>query len=126
MMQVRQICIAFAALYLLNAQGFAQDPAEHHFAGKTSANDTAVLGLGSVVVKKIEGPQPGSSNGSGPALAGAAWGLRSWLGVNGAYGRAYTAASPRQQFLMGFIYTMRPGLAAPHREAFGASRTVNR
>jgi hypothetical protein len=36
--------------------------------------------------------------------------------VNGAYVRAYTGASPRQQFLVGMIYTMRPAFAAPKRK----------
>jgi len=61
------------------------------------------------------GSQPGTSNRYGAALAGGAWAVRPWLAVNGAYVRAYTFASPRQQFLVGFIYTTRPGFAAPQR-----------
>lgn len=63
------------------------------------------------------GSQPGTSNRYGAALAGGAWSLRPWLAVNGAYVRAYTLASPRQQFLVGFNYTMRPGIASLQRDS---------
>jgi hypothetical protein len=62
------------------------------------------------------GSQPGTSNRYGAASAGGAWSFRPWLAVNGAYVRAYTGASPRQQFLVGMIYTMRPAFAAPERK----------
>jgi hypothetical protein len=59
------------------------------------------------------GSQPGTSDRYGAVLAGGAWALRPWLAVNGAYARAYTAASPRQQMFAGFIYTTRPRAARP-------------
>jgi hypothetical protein len=61
------------------------------------------------------GSQPGTSDRYGAVLAGGAWAVQPWLAVNGAYTRAYTAASPRQQMFAGFIYTMRPGVARPRR-----------
>jgi hypothetical protein len=67
------------------------------------------------------GSQPGTSNRYGAALAGGSWGFRPWLAVNGAYVRAYTGASPRQQFLLGMIYTIRPTLAPPERDAVGGN-----
>lgn len=57
------------------------------------------------------GPQPGTDDRYGAALVGGAWSLRPWLAVNGGYVRAYTAGSPRQQILLGFIYTLRPMFA---------------
>ena len=65
------------------------------------------------------GSQPGTSNRYGAVLAGGAWGFRSWLAVNGGYVRAYTASSPRQQFLVGLIYTTRPVLVGSRRETIG-------
>jgi hypothetical protein len=66
-------------------------------------------------VEAYGGPQPGTSDRYGAVQAGGAWAVRPWLAVNGAYARAYTAASPRQQFLAGFIYTVRPAFAPPIR-----------
>jgi hypothetical protein len=46
------------------------------------------------------------------------WGLsvRPWLALNAAYAQAYTAGSPRQQVILGLIYTMRRGSLAPGGE----------
>jgi hypothetical protein len=60
-------------------------------------------------VEAFGGPQPGTSDRYGALLAGGAWGIRPWLAINGGVTYAYTAGSPRQQYLMGFIYSMRPG-----------------
>ena len=62
-------------------------------------------------VEAYGGSQPGTSDRYGAVQAGGAWEVRPWLAVNSAYTRAYTAAFPRQQFLVGFIYTIRPGFA---------------
>jgi hypothetical protein len=61
------------------------------------------------------GSQPGTSDRYGAALLGGAWSFRPWLALNGAYVRAFTHASPRQQFLVGINYTMRPGIGVPRR-----------
>ena len=56
------------------------------------------------------GSQPGTGDRLGAAFAGGSWGIRPWLSMNGGYIRSYTAGSPRGQLMLGFIYTMRPGL----------------
>ena len=60
-------------------------------------------------IEAFGGPQPGTSDRYGAVLAGGAWGIRPWLALNGGMICAYTAGSPRQQYLIGFIYSMRPG-----------------
>jgi hypothetical protein len=60
-------------------------------------------------IEAFGGPQPGTSDRYGALLAGGSWGIRPWLAVNGGMIHSYTAGSPRQQYLIGFIYSMRPG-----------------
>ncbi|HEY1987187.1 MAG TPA: hypothetical protein VGG85_17360 [Terracidiphilus sp.] len=69
-------------------------------------------------IEAFGGPQPGTTDRYGAVLAGGAYGIRPWLSLNAAYTRAYTASSPRQQFLAGFIYTLRPGFLPPRPSRF--------
>jgi len=64
----------------------------------------------SLILESYGGPQPGTSNRFGAALAGAAYTLRPTLVADAAYSRTYTAGSPRQQFMFGFTFAARPGL----------------
>ena len=59
------------------------------------------------------GPQPGTSDRYGAWLLGGAWSIKPSLALNAAYSRAYTAGSPREQYLFGFIYTMRLRIGLP-------------
>ena len=92
--------------------------------GRTGRDGAAQFGLAITrhVTRKVlgtfeayGGPQPGRSDRYGAVQVGGAWAVRPWLAVNAGYARAYTAASPRQQFLAGFIYTFRPGFSPPMR-----------
>ncbi len=65
------------------------------------------------------GPQPGTSDRYGAVFAGGSFGIHPWLAVNGGYLRSYTAGSPREQYLVGFIYTVRPWLTLPHGSRLG-------
>lgn len=56
------------------------------------------------------GSQPGTPNRYGAELLGATWSYRTWLVLDLAYARAYTAGTPRQLFTVGFTHAMRPGL----------------
>ena len=87
--------------------------------GKHGADAAAQFGLAMTrqllpkllgTLEVFGGSQPGTSDRYGAALIGGAWGFRPWFAINAAFVRAYTAASPRQQFMLGFIYTTRPGL----------------
>jgi hypothetical protein len=60
-------------------------------------------------IEAFGGPQPGVSGRYGAVLAGGSWGIRPWLAFNGGLIHSYTAGSPRQQYLIGFIYSIRPG-----------------
>jgi hypothetical protein len=92
-------------------------------AGATGGSDGAAqLGLaltrpiGSRFLGTIEaygGPQPGTSDRYGAGLVGGAWSVHPWLSLNAAYAHAYTAGAPRQQLILGFIYTIRPGFGLP-------------
>lgn len=62
-----------------------------------------------LAIEDFGGPQPGTPNRYGAGLFGGAWSIHPWLALNAAYSRAYTSGSPRDQLLIGFIYTMRPG-----------------
>ena len=61
-------------------------------------------------IEAFGGSQPGTSDRLGAVLLGGSWGIRPWLALNGGYIRSYTAGAPRQQIMLGFIYTIRPGL----------------
>jgi hypothetical protein len=61
------------------------------------------------IVEGYGGPQPGTADRYGACSTGPAYSLRPWLIFDAAYARAYTAGSPRQQFLAGFTYAIRPG-----------------
>ena len=63
----------------------------------------------SAVLESYGGPQPGTTARYGAALAGGMYSLRSWLTLDAAVVRAYTAGSPRQQILFGITYARRPG-----------------
>jgi hypothetical protein len=87
-------------------------------AGGPGGNDGATqfgLALSLPVTKRLTGilesdggPQPGTADRYGQALGGAQWNLRPWLVLDGAYTRAYTAGSPRQEFTVGFTVARRP------------------
>lgn len=64
-----------------------------------------------VVLESYGGSQPATTNRYGAALIGAEWNLRPSLVMDTAYSRAFTAGAPRQQFLVGFTYAMRPGFS---------------
>jgi hypothetical protein len=64
-------------------------------------------------IEAFGGPQPGTEDRYGAVFLGGSWGLRPQLALNGGWIRSYTAGSPREQFMFGFIYTIRPGLALP-------------
>jgi len=64
------------------------------------------------ILESYGGPQPGTADRYGAALTGASYSLRPWLVLDGAYVKAYTAGSPRQQLLLGFTYSMRPGFGS--------------
>jgi hypothetical protein len=90
--------------------------------GRRGSNGAAQFGMAMTrhfarellgTIETYGGSQPGTSARYGAVLAGGAWAVRPWLAMNGAYTRAYTAASPRQQIFAGFIYTTRPGVAHP-------------
>ena len=71
------------------------------------------------ILESYGGPQPGTSDRFGAAFAGATYTLRPSMVVDGAYSRTYTAGSPRQQFLFGMTFAMRPGfLPLPKSSAF--------
>jgi len=61
-------------------------------------------------IEAFGGSQPGTGDRLGAMLLGGSWGIRPWLALNGASIRSCTARSPRRQFMLGFIYTLRPGL----------------
>jgi hypothetical protein len=63
------------------------------------------------IAESYGGPQPGTSNRFGAAFAGASYILRQTLVMDIAYSRTYTAGSPRQQFLFGFTFAMRPSFS---------------
>jgi hypothetical protein len=63
------------------------------------------------ILESYGGPQPGTSDRFGAGFTGATYNLRPALVVDGAYSRTYTAGSPRQQFLVGLTYAIRPGFA---------------
>jgi hypothetical protein len=90
-----------------SAQG--RDAAAQFGMALTRPITTRLLGT----VEAYGGPQPGTTDRYGAVLAGGAWSIHPWLSLNGGYARAYTAGAPRQQYLIGFVYTMRPGLVPP-------------
>ena len=61
-------------------------------------------------VEVFGGSQAGTDDRLGAVLLGGSWGIRPWLAMNGGTVRTYTAGSPRQQVMAGFIYTVLPGL----------------
>jgi hypothetical protein len=119
MRQLRELCVAFAVFSLLNAQGFAEDAADHNPTGITKANGTLDLGHRSAMVKKSGGALRSASNCDGATPLGGASGIRPSWAVERNVVRTDTVVSPRQQFLVGMIYTVRPGLAAPQGKACG-------
>lgn len=120
MKQLRELCVAFAVLSLLNAQGFAKDAADHNPTGTTKANSALDLGHRSAIVKKSGGALRSASNCDGATPLGDASGIRRLWAAERNYVRTDTIVSPRQQFLVGMIYTVRPGLGAPQGEACGS------
>jgi hypothetical protein len=64
-------------------------------------------------VEVFGGSQAGTDDRLGAVLLGGSWGIRPWLALNGGTVRTYTAGSPRQQVMAGFIYTVLPGLRVP-------------
>jgi hypothetical protein len=90
------------------------------WAGAAHGHDRAIqsgLGLSRTfphslmgTVEVFGGSQAGTSDRLGAVLLGGSWGIRPWLAFNGGSLRSYTAGSPRQQFMAGFIYTVMRGL----------------
>jgi len=70
-------------------------------------------------IEAYGGPQPGTSDRYGAVMSGGAWSVRPWLALNGGYIRAYTAGSPREQYLFGFIYTLRPEIVPTRGSRLG-------
>lgn len=60
------------------------------------------------MLESYGGPQPGTPDRFGAAFTGASYTLRPALVLDCAYARTYTAGTPREQFLFGFTYAMRP------------------
>jgi hypothetical protein len=60
------------------------------------------------MLESYGGPQPGTPDRIGAAFTGASYTLRPALVLDCAYSRTYTAGTPREQFLFGFTYAMRP------------------
>lgn len=56
------------------------------------------------------GSQPATGDRLGAVLLGGSWGLRPSLALNAACIHSYTAGTVREQYIVGFMYTMRPGL----------------
>jgi hypothetical protein len=65
----------------------------------------------SLILESYGGPQPGTSDRFGAAFGGATYALRPGVVFDCAYTRTYTAGSPREQFLFGFTFAMRPGFS---------------
>lgn len=60
-------------------------------------------------IEAFGGSQPGTGDRLGAVFVGGSWGIRPSLAMNGGCIRSYTAGSPRDQLMLGFIYTVRPG-----------------
>lgn len=75
-------------------------------------------------IEAFGGSQPGTRDRYGAILLGASWGLRPSLALNGSIIRSYTAGCPRALYMLGFIYTVRPGFAPPRESAL--SRLLGR
>ncbi len=60
-----------------------------------------------LILESCGGPQPGTSNRFGAALAGATYNLRPNLVLDAAYSRQYTAGAPRQMVLAGITWARR-------------------
>lgn len=81
-----------------------------------------------LAIETFGGSQPGTPDRYGAGLFGGAWSIHPWLALNAAYSQAYTSGSPRDQLLIGFIYTMRPGFGRhgtllPSRFGFVSARS---
>jgi len=66
-----------------------------------------VTGKLTLILESCGGPQPGTSNRFGAALAGATYNLRPDLVVDLAYSRQYTAGAPREMVLAGITWARR-------------------
>ncbi|MGA9667643.1 MAG: hypothetical protein WBQ94_00455 [Terracidiphilus sp.] len=72
-----------------------------------------------LILESYGGPQPGTADRYGAALSGVSFSLRSWLVLDGAYVKTYTAGAPRQQILFGFTFATRPAFGTiPHGSKF--------
>jgi hypothetical protein len=79
----------------------------------------------SALLESYGGPQPGTADRYGAALAGAAYTLRPWLVFDGAYSQAYTAGLPRRQVIFGFTIARRAGWP-PLSRSFAPARLLGR
>jgi hypothetical protein len=104
-----------------NAAGTIAGPARGHD-GAVQAGMALALPVTRKFVCVLDnygGSQVGIADRYGAALLGGSWTLRSWLVLDGAYGRAYTAGAPRQQIAAGFTYAMRAGGGLSRRSRMG-------
>jgi len=76
-----------------------------------------VSGRLTLILESCGGPQPGTSNRFGAALAGATFNLRPNLVVDAAYSRQYTAGAPREMVLAGITWARRLRLGPTARNS---------
>jgi hypothetical protein len=65
----------------------------------------------SLILESYGGAQPGTPARIGAEFGGATYALRPGFVFDSAYSKTYTAGTPRQQFLFGMTFAMRPGFA---------------
>lgn len=96
-------------VHMFSGGGRGFDPAVQSGAGVSRTFAHNLMGT----LEGFGGSQPGTADRYGALLLGGSWGIRPWLALNGGCIHSYTAGSPRDQLMLGFIYTMHPGLTLP-------------
>jgi hypothetical protein len=68
-----------------------------------------------IILENFGGSEPATSSRIGIILVGATWAVRPWLVLDTAYNRTYTGTpgQPRDQFLIGGTWTIRPPWRKP-------------
>jgi hypothetical protein len=79
----------------------------------------------SLMLESYGGPQPGTADRFGAALAGASYTVRPTLVVDAGYSRTFTAGSPRGQVMFGFTYAMR-SIVSPTSKGSALGRLLGR
>jgi hypothetical protein len=97
------------ALALVAGGPKGPDPAAQFGAAFTHSFTSRLMGT----VEAFGGSQPATTRRYAAAFVGGAWSVRPWLALNGGVLRAFTGGAPARQYLVGFIYTVRPRIAAP-------------